>query len=388
MNVLLTVFRKEIVDGLRDRRSLLSALMFPLMFPLLITFMFNQKAERDRETDDIDICVVGAQRAPDLMDWFERRGYDVIEGPDDPQAAVRDKAQHFVLIISDDFVERFEAGRTANVEIVYDGSRKESSNQIRRVRSLVHEYGRMVGNLRLIARGISPQLANTVGVDDVDVASGRQRSASWFGFIPMILIVATFMGGMNVAIDATAGERERASLESLLVNPVPRRILVLGKWLAASVFSGASVSLALAGLLFALGRIPLHQLGVELHIGTREVVGLLAATLPLALCASGLQVLLATFARSYKEAQTYLSGLLLLPMVPHVVASMSSLGDAWWMFLVPALGQQLVITDVLGGGPLGVGPVLAVILSSSLLGLLCVEFTARLFERERIVFGR
>jgi sodium transport system permease protein len=382
------VFRKELIDGLRDRRSVLSALMFPLMFPLLITFMFNKIAERDREADDIIIPVVGAARASDMIDWFERRGYAVIDGPGDAQAAVLDKVHDFVLVIPDDFAEQFAEGRTADVELVYDGARKEASKGVGRVRSLVREYGRLMGNLRLIARGISPQLGNPVSIDDVDIASARQRSASWFSFIPMIIIMATFIGGMNVAIDATAGERERSSLEPLLVNPVPRRAIVLGKWLAASVFSGASVGLALAGLLFALSRIPLQQLGIEVHIGVREVIGLLVATLPLALFASGLQVLLATFARSYKEAQTYLSMLMLLPMIPHFIASMSSLGDAWWMLPIPALGQHLLLTDVLGGEPIDIGSILLVVLSSPLLGLLCVELTARLFERERIVFGR
>lgn len=387
MTAALVVFRKELIDGLRDRRSVLSALMFPLMFPLLFTFMFNKIAERDREADDIVIPVVGAARAPDMIDWFVRRGYEVAEGPEDAQAAVRDEVHDFVLVIPDDFAERFSEGRTADVELVYDGARKEASQGVSRVRSLVREYGRMVGNLRLIARGISPQLGNPVAINDVDTASARQRSASWFSFIPMIIIMATFIGGMNVAIDATAGERERSSLEPLLVNPVPRRALVVGKWLAASVFSGASVGLALVALLFALSRIPLQQLGVDLHIGAYEAIGLLLATLPLALFASGLQVALATFARSYKEAQTYLSMLMLLPMIPHFIASMSSLGDAWWMLLIPALGQQLLLTDVLGGEPLEVSRVLAVVLSSPLLGLLCVELTARLFERERIVFG-
>ncbi len=388
MNAAIVVFRKELVDGLRDRRSVLSALMFPLMFPLLITFMFNKIAERERDADDIVIPVVGAAHAPDMIDWFERRGYEVSVGPADAQAAVGDKAHDFVLVIPDDFAADFAEGRTADVELVYDGARKEASNAVGRVRSLVREYGRMVGNLRLIARGISPQLGNPVGIDDVDIASARQRSASWFSFIPMIIIMATFIGGMNVAIDATAGERERSSLEPLLVNPVPRRSLVLGKWLAASVFSGASVGLALAGLLVALSRVPLQQLGIDLEIGPREVAGLLLATLPLALFASGLQVMLATFARSYKEAQTYLSMLMLLPMVPHFIASMSSLGDAWWMLPIPALGQHLLLTDVLGGEAIDIGSILLVVLSSPLLGLLCVELTARLFERERIVFGR
>jgi sodium transport system permease protein len=388
MSSTVVVFRKELIDGLRDRRSVLSALIFPMLFPALITFMFNLIVERDQEADELDIPVVGAEYAPDLVDWFERRGYDVVEGPDDPQAAVRDKEHDVVVVITDDFVEDFNAGRTADVELVFDGSRKEASQAVGRVRGLIRGYDRAIGNLRLIARGISPRLGNPVSIDEVDLASARQRSASWFSFIPMIVILATFIGGMNVAIDATAGERERASLESLLVNPVSRRSLARGKWLAASVFSAASVGLSLAALLIALSRVPLQQLGIELHIGPREAAGLLLATLPLAFFAAGLQVLLATFARSYKEAQTYLSMLMFLPMVPHFIASMSSLGEAWWMLPIPALGQHVLLTDVLGGEALELHRILLVVLSPPLLGLACIEVTARLFGRERIIFGR
>ena len=162
---------------------------------------------------------------------------------------------------------------------------------------------------------------------------------------------------------------------------------VAGKWLAASVFSGAGVALTVATMLFAMSRVPLQQIGFELEIGTLETIGLLLCVLPLSLWACGLQLVLATFARSYKEAQTQLSILIFLPMVPHFIASMSSLGDAWWMLLVPALGQQVLLTDVLGGEPFSIPSFLTVMLSSVILGYVCVEITAHLFKRERIVFG-
>lgn len=388
MSPLLTVLRKELIDGVRDRRSLVSAMLFPMLIPFLITFLFNTLAEREREAYDITIPVVGGERAPDLVDWIQRRGFQVEEGPADPQEAVRSRQVDFVLVIPEGFGEDFSQARTAEVELVLDGSRKEAHSAIRRVRGLVDGYSRLVGSLRLVARGVSPQLGQAVAIDEVDVASARKRAASWFSFIPMVVIFAAFIGGQNVAIDTTAGERERNSLEPLLVQPVPMRSVVAGKWLASVVFSGAGVSLAVASLIFALNRVPLQQLGIDLQLGPREALGLLAAALPLALFASGLQVLVATFARSFKEAQTYVSLLILLPMVPHLIASVSSLGDAPWMYLVPALGQHVLLTDILGGEPFTAGPFVVVALSSTLLGLLCAGVTAKLFERERIVFGR
>ena len=373
MRVLPAILRKELVDGIRDRRSVLATLIFPLTMPFLLPIIFHTMLERDRESLDIDIPVVGAERAPDLVDWFGRRGYAVVDGPADPQEAVRAQDLDFVLVVPEDFAADFAEGRRAAVELVHDGSRKEASQAVGRVRGLVRSYSKVVGNLRLMARGVSPGLGRAVTIDDVDVASPRQRAASWFTFIPMLVILAAFMGGMNLAIDATAGERERQSL---------------GKWLAASAFSGAGVGLTLVALLFALSRVPLEQLGLELHIGGREAAWLLVGTLPLAFFAAGLQVTFSTFAHSYKEAQTYLSLLIILPMVPHFIASLWSLGDAWWMFAIPALGQYVLLTDVLGGEPVRVGACLAVVLSSALLGLVCVEITARLFEKERIIFGR
>ena len=388
MNSSATVFRKELTDGIRDRRSVLSALIIPMLFPFLITFMFNLMIKRDREASEIEIPIVGAERAPDVVEWITRQGYKVIDGPADPQAAVRDEKFDFVLVVPETFVSDFQIARSAEVELVFDGSRKETSSAVSRARNLVRSYNRMIGNLRLVARGISPVVGNAVEIEYVDVASARKRSANLFSFLPMFVIFAAFIGGMNVAIDTTAGERERQSLEPLLINPVPMRSIVIGKWLAASAFSGAGVALTLASMLFALSRVPLRQIGIELEIGAYESLSLLLCVLPLSLFASGLQIVLATFARTYKEAQTYLSMLILLPMVPHFIASVSTLGDAWWMLLVPALGQHVLLTDVLGGEPFALLPFFTLIVSSTLLSYACVEVTAQLFKRERIVFGR
>ncbi len=382
------VLRKELTDGLRDRRSVVSTLLFPLLMPSLIVFLFNTIAERERQADDIDIPVVGAQRAPGLVDWIERRGFDVIEGPDDPQEAVRQGKYDFVLVVPEDYAADFEQARSGAIELVLDGSRKEARSAIRRVRQLVRSYGRTIGALRLVARGVSPQVGRPIDLEEVDVASARKRAATLFVFIPMFVILAAFMTGMHVAIDSTAGERERSSLEALLINPVPRTAVVLGKWLATVLFSGVGISLILASLTFALRRMPLQELGLQLEVGPSEIAGILAATLPLAFFASGLQVLVATFSRSFKEAQTYVSMLIFLPMIPYFIASISSLGTQPWMIPVPALGQQVLLTDVLGGESIGFLSFLASGLSSLLLGLLCVWITARLFQRERIVFGR
>ena len=158
-------------------------------------------------------------------------------------------------------------------------------------------------------------------------------------------MVAAFVAGMNLAIDATAGERERASLRPLLLCPVPTRALALGKGLAAATFSGLGVLLTLAVTVVVLGAAP--GAGARLSVGLRDLPILLAILLPVAPLAGALQMLVATFCRSYKEAQTYLSLLLLLPMVPGFAVALYGVELTARASLVPILGQQMLLEAAL-----------------------------------------
>ena len=158
MNAVLAVLKKELIDGLRDRRSMMSAIIFPMIGPLLISFMFNTVTERQRESQDVKIPIVGAEQAPGLVDWIERRGYEVVEGPLDPEAAVREGTVDFVLIIPEDFASDLAQARTAEIELVRDGTKKDVGASIGRAHSLVESYGRMMGRL-----GSSPAACRSWG---------------------------------------------------------------------------------------------------------------------------------------------------------------------------------------------------------------------------------
>jgi sodium transport system permease protein len=193
---------------------------------------------------------------------------------------------------------------------------------------------------------------------------------------------------MYVATDATAGERERGSLEPLLCNPVSRRTLVVGKWLAATAFAAVSIVLTLALTLIAMTFVDLDELGIVIDLGPGEIAGVLAATLPIALLAAAAQLLLATFARTFKEAQTYLSLMMMIPMIPGVVMSIKPIHSALWMMPIPLLGQQVLLMDVLRGEPTGALDFVLTGLSAVALAVVCLLINARLFEREKIIFGR
>ena len=382
------VFRKEMLDGLRDRRSLMSVCISALIGPLLVGFMFNRMAERQREAQDIRIPVVGAERAPALIDWLEQQdGVEIVDGPQDAEEAVRERDEDVVVIIDDEFRKDFSEARPAQVKLVADGSRQTAQPKVRRVRRLIERYSQQIAVLRLIVRGVSPAIATPIRVEDIEVSSSQQRAARLLNFIPLFVVLAAFAGGMQIATDTTAGERERGSLESLLINPVPRESIVIGKWMAAVVFSACSVALTFFLCLGVLQRIPLNEFGIRFAIGPLEILGVLGATLPLALLATGLQIFIATFARSFKEAQSYLGMLIVLPMLPGMLSMLYPLGNQPWMIPIPILGQHVLLADVLGGKTpelvwFGVAG-----LSALVAGLVCVYLTTRLFHKEKIIFG-
>lgn len=383
------VFRKELLDGLRDRRSLLSTLLLPLLWPAIIGFTFSAMASRQREAEQIELPIVAPEHAPFLVEWLDQQpGVEIAPGPEDPQEVVRTGKRPVVLVVRPDFAGEFSRARPARVDLISDGSRRAALPVVHRVRRLLGAYSRQIGGLRLMARGVSPDVVRALDVRNVEVSSARQRAGVVLGVLPMFVVMAAFIGGLNVAVDTTAGERERGSLEALLVTPVPRRAIVLGKWLAAVVFSVVCLLLTLGASVYVLNRVPLHELGLRAGLGPTQVGGLLAVALPVSLLASGLQTLVATFARSYKEAQTYLQMLILLPMIPGLIGSVYPIDSRPWMIPVPLLGQQVLFTEVLGGEPVSLVSFVVASVSALALSLVCVAYTTRLFHRERIIFGR
>jgi sodium transport system permease protein len=227
-----------------------------------------------------------------------------------------------------------------------------------------------------------------VRVEEVDLSTPERMAANALQMIPIFVVFAAFMGGMNVAIDAMAGERERGSLEPLLINPVHRGAVVVGKWLTTVVLACAAVVVCLAAFLVVINRVPLQDLGVKARFDWPAVLGMLAAVVPLTFFASAGQMLVSTYARSFKEAQTYIQLLLLLPMIPGMVLAISPVQSQTWMFAIPVFSQQLLVGEVLRGQAVGVLPFILGTLGSAAAAALCLTLTTRLLAEERIIFGR
>jgi sodium transport system permease protein len=383
-----TVFRKEMKDHLRDRRSVVSALAGPLIGPMVFLVMFTVMASWFREGKPLEVSVIGREHAPSLMAFLQRHGATLADAPPDYEALIQAGKLDAVLIIPADYGKEFSSGRTAAVQLVVDNSRNEARSTIRRISMLLEGYAGMLGAQRLFARGVAPELATAVRVDEVDLATPERMAANVLNIIPIFLVFAAFMGGMNVAIDAMAGERERGSLEPLLLNPVQRGAVVMGKWLTTVVLACVAIAVCLSAFLLAVNRVPLQDLGVKARFDITAVLGMLATVVPLAFFASAGQMLVSTYARSFKEAQTYIQLLLLLPMLPGMLLAVSPIQSQLWMYLIPVFGQQLLIGEVMRGQAVGAMPFLLGALGCAGAAALCLSLTTRLLSEERIIFGR
>jgi len=383
------VLRKELKDSLRDRRALWSILFSMTIGPVLIGFMMNRVASREHEAENVRVPVVGREHAPALVEWLgQQPGVQVVEGPIDAEKAVRDRTEDVVVVVPKEFAGDFRQSRPARVTLVVDNSRTDSRPTVERVRRLFQQYGAEISSLRLITRGISPIGIRPLDLKEIEVSTAQQRAAQILSFIPMFIIMAGFIGGMQIATDSTAGERERGSLEPLLVNPAPRFVFVSGKWLAAAL--AAFVSVLVTTMLCAnLPRfLPLEDMDIRFRIGPEHLGGIIGAIAPMCLFTAALQASVATLARSFKEAQTYMGVLILLPMIPGIMGALYPIGAAAWMYLVPMLGPYVLLTNVLGGRDPGMAAYINSGLVSLIAAMLLVRVTAFLFSSERIIFAR
>jgi len=347
-----TVMRKELRDFTRDRRTfLLTLLTAPLLYPLLFLGMnklTNMRVETQLEKD-MTLPVVGMARAPNLVAFLASRGINASEASADYEARIRAQREDVALVIAPDFAADWHAGKPAKVEIVADTTRRTSDVQVARVRTTLTEYGQAVGSLRLLARGVNPMVAAPVNVGTRDLATAEAKRGIFLSVVlPLVLMLLAFIGGSHLAMDTTAGERERQSLEPLLATPASRGALVSGKMLAAVTLGLASLLLTLLSFKFSasVG----SGMASSLDVSFVAMGKLLVILLPLVLIGTALLTCLAASAKSMKEAQSHIVWLMMLPMLPGYALMAYPLKDTQlWQYAVPFLSQNQMLVKVTRG---------------------------------------
>ena len=391
MNTLLIVFSKEIREHARDRRTLLTSLLLgPVLGPVLFAFAINLSIERSVGGGGqvLKLPVIGAEHAPNVMRFLHSRRIQPIDGPPNLAAAKRavTNGRHDVVLrIPPEFGAQLLAGVSARIELVSDFANSAAQRDTRRVREALRDYSRELASVRLSARGLSPMLMRPINVDAVDVSTPSGRSALLLGVLGYFCVLSLLAGGMNLAIDSTAGERERGSLEPLLALPVSRTALMLGKIAATCLFMMLALALNLATFAIALPFVPLAKFGMTPNFGVGTLGFALLLFLPFSLLSAAMMTLLASFTKSFKEAQPWVSILLLAPTLPVLLVSILTLRPRFEFMFIPSLSQHLLLIERIKGEPLEPVQLAISMLSTLLIGMALTALCARRYQQEKLL---
>ncbi len=375
----LAVFRKELLDALRDRRTLLvvlasSVFMGPLLLLALSGFIASMEAKAEERT----VVVAGIEHAPSLMNFVERQTWVIKTAPSDYEALLRtSKLGDPVVVVPPDFEAALAHGDMPELELVSDSANKQSQTGVHRVADLLRAFAQERVALGVALRGVSTELLNPVKVQERDLASTQTRAAQFTGMLAFFVLLAVVAGALNAALDITAGERERGSLEPLLMNPVPGLALVLGKW--GAVASVGMMIAVLSCLSFLPGQWLLRSdtLQAMFQFGGREVLLFLVVLLPFAAAVSAVLMAVAIRSRSVKEAQANTTVVMMAVSLLPVVSLFNQSGEQAWHLWVPALAQNTLMMRVLRGEDFTVAQVVVPLLVCVLLTVVCVQFVAR-----------
>ena len=352
MNMFRTVFtvmRKELRDLSRDRRTLALALFLgPLLYPALMLGMGYLTENRIRTQVDktLEIPMVGAEHAPNLVKFLATNGITAKAAPANLDAAIRSQEIDAALRISPDYAEDWRNGRPALVEVIRDSTRRDADIPTQRLQAALNAYSQQVGALRLLARGIDASVARPVNIGLQDMATPEAKQGMLLSvLLPYLLILTSFIGGAYLILDATAGERERQSLEPLLATPAPRSAVVSGKIAAACMIGLATLLLTL--LAFKFSAQFAGTLGRQLNVSFLAIGKMLLILVPMLFIGTSLLTYLAASAKSMKEAQSHMTWLMLLPMIPTFALMANPLKSQPWQFAVPFLAQNQLLLKVI-----------------------------------------
>jgi sodium transport system permease protein len=391
MRAILTVFAKEFRENLRERRTLLSALLLgPLLGPLLFVGGLTLRLERGAAEADrpLKLAVAHGERAPNLLGFLREHGVTVTEVAYDAESArtaVGSGREPQVLAVDADFAERLAAGLPAPLALYTDASDLTAAGDSARVRALIGQYSSLLARLRLAARGIEPLVVAPIAVQDIDVSTPASRSVLILGTLSYLVLLTMLMGGMYLAIDATAGERERGSLEPLLTVPVPRQHLIYGKILATCAYMTLSLVLTVAAFAIVLRFTGLERFGMSVNFSPAVALEVILVTLPLVPLGAALMTLVAAYTRTYREAQTWLALLLLVPTLPLAFAGLVGLRPRFALMAVPSLSQHFLITGLLRADPLPASWMALSVGATLALAALLIVVTGGLYRREALL---
>ena len=392
LSISLTVFRKELKDALRDKRTLRMAFLPPLYFVAIFVALvfFAVSMANDKKiagVNSIPVYVEGEHNLPELIAWLREQGAVINTVEKGAYDQVKEKKIDFAIIIPDEAKQKRAVGEPAPVWLVYDGANQKLSSSIGFVRSQFYAWSSRIGAVNLMARGLAPEVASPIVLREDNIADEQKMSVYLLASVPLTLLLAAFIGSVGFSADMTAGERERRSLESLLITPASTFSIYFGKWLTSVSLTVAILLTQLALLAIAFRFLPFNQLGLRVDVNYLDLINIFWILLPVVFFAVGLQLSLSIFAKSFKDAQSLIAGLVFLPMALNFYTMFNpGVFYDWWLW-VPVLGQAVVIKEILLGGTVLAFTFWKFWLVSILLTIFSFLLGIKQLRRPKIVYG-
>lgn len=399
-----TVWLKEVKDTIRDRRTLMSMLILPIfLMPALIVGIgkFAQYQTNQAEQKPISVAFSNSEAAPELVSFFKNQDkINVVEVSGDLTTAIRDKKADAGLEIPVNF--NFELARRVPVKInlIHTSTNGNDSLVLSRVTTAVASYNNSVLVKRFSQQKINPAILTGLSLNPQDTATEKERGGFFLGFlIPLLIVMWSIIGGQYTAIDVSAGEKERKTLEPLLMTPINRLSLVTGKFLSVATASLVSVLASLGSLYFAVNYFGLASTkglntgqsvsasSISISLDPQALIIILLVSVLLVLMFAAIILSLGIFAKSYREAQSYISPAYLVIILPIVlVNSLQGFVPGNWFFAIPAINAVLLFKELL----LGVYSLPHIVITTvSLLvfSVLAILVATVIYSKENILFN-
>jgi sodium transport system permease protein len=373
------VFNKELIDALRDRKTLFTVFLSSVAVgPVILLLLSALISGIEKRAEERKIMVAGIEHAATLRNYLERQTYTIEAAPADYEKQLIDKTLgQPVVVVGQAFERELHRGEQPLVEIVSSSANQQSSTALRRVERLLQGFGQEQAVLKLALRGVTPATLTTVDVQDRDLANQQTRAAQLTSMLPFFILMAVLYGALNAALDTTAGERERGSLEPLLMNPAERSSLVLGKWAAVAAVGMFIAVLTCLSFLPAQYLLRSESLAALFQFGWREAALFIALLVPLAAALSAVLMAVAIRCKSFKEAQANNTVVILAISMLPLITVFNQGGESPWHLWVPALGQITLMNRVLKGEALGGLDLTAPLLVCGAITVLCIVYIAR-----------
>ncbi|MFA9273325.1 MAG: ABC transporter permease [Candidatus Aquirickettsiella gammari] len=379
MREIFAIYSKEISDAMRDRRTLMMVLASSLLLVPMLLFVFSTvMSQVESQAIDRSVMAVNMKDAPGLENYILRQGYQIKQAPADYEEKSRSKELiKPVLLVPAHFEEDLAQLKRVELEIAYDTSNRQAEMGLNPLRRLLNGYAQERSGLNLMMRGVSAEVLQAIAVKERHISRPDERRVTITGMLPMVLIMAIVMGGMFAAIDSTAGERERGSLEPLMMNPVSGLQLAIGKTAAVATVSVLIVVLTVSSFFPAQSVIANEALRAEFQFGVKDALAFLLVLVPLAAALSALQVALSLTCKTFKEANVRNQLLSLTVSFLPLFFILNPGKEPAWLGWVPVMAQTQMMNQVLKGELVATNSIAIALLVSCLIVSASLLFVSR-----------